>query len=101
MARKSTRKIDRIHQLFGLEPGRTCGECINLVCIQSGRRVRYKCMVYGCTSSEASDWDKSWTACRMFGHEYSGRSVIELQEQDKEPELPLEGQMSLLGDDIC
>lgn len=101
MARKSTRKIDRIHQLFGLEPGRTCGECINLVCIQSGRRVRYKCMVYGCTSSEASDWDKSWPACRMFGHEYSGQAVIELSESHKDMETPLEGQINLLDGDIC
>lgn len=42
-------------------------------------------MVYGLTHSEASNWAKSWPACRMFGHEYSGRSVIELREMYGEP----------------
>lgn len=101
MAIKSERKINRMHQLFGLEPGHACGECVNLVCAQVGHRVRYKCMVYGFTHSEASDWAWSWPACRMFGHEYSGQAVIELSESHKDMETPLEGQINLLDGDIC
>lgn len=92
------RKIAMMHKMFGLEPGHTCGDCVNLACGQFGSRIRYKCMVYGWTHSEASDWAKSWPACRMFGHEYSGRPVIELRETQKEPETPLEGQLDLLGE---
>lgn len=87
-----------MHERFGLELGKTCGACVNLVCGQFGARTRYKCMVYGWTHSEASDWARSWPACRMFGHEYSGRPVIELQKPKKEPETPLEGQLDLLGE---
>lgn len=31
MPKKHTRKIDRMHKLFGLEPDHTCGECVNFV----------------------------------------------------------------------
>lgn len=89
------RKIAKMHQMFGLKPGYTCGDCVNLACGQFGSRIRYKCIVYGWTHSEASDWTKSWPACKMFGHEYIGRPVIELQ---KDPETPMDGQMDLLGE---
>lgn len=100
MPKKHTRKIDRMHKLFDLEPGHTCGECVNFICGQYRSKILRKCMVYGLTHSEASDWAKSWPACKMFGHEYRGRPVIELRETQNEPEMPLEGQLDLLGGDM-
>lgn len=97
MATKQPRKIDRMHALFGIYIGHTCGECCNFVSGQYRSKILRKCMVYGLTHSEASDWAKSWTACKMFDHEYRGRPVIEVNDQKKEPDTPLHGQTDLFG----
>lgn len=91
------KKIALMHRLFGVETGHTCGECINFISLQYRSKILRKCAVYGLTHSEASDWAKRWTACKMFGNEYSGRPVIELRTEKKEPEEPLEGQLDLFG----
>lgn len=96
---KAPRKIDRMHKLFGVEVGHTCGECVNFVQGRYMSKMLRKCAVYGLTNSEASDWAKSWTACKMFGHEYSGRPVIELTAPKKDPDVPLKNQMDLFGGD--
>lgn len=101
MTKKQPRKINRMHALFGVEVGHTCGECCNFVSGQYRSKILRKCMVYGLTHSEASDWAKSWTACKMFGHEYSGRPVIELRTEKHEPEGPLENQLDLFGGETC
>ena len=98
---KTLRKIARMHELFGVEIGHTCGECVNFVSGRYHDRILRKCAAYGLTHSEASDWAKSWTACKMFGHEYNGRPIIELRESRKEPDVPLEGQMDLFGGSLC
>lgn len=97
MATKQLRKIDRMHDMFGVEVGHTCGECVNIVRYCTKNRTFRKCAVYGITMSKASDWSKGWTACKMFGHKYSGRPVIEIATQTKEPDIPLEGQTDLFG----
>ena len=91
------KKIALMHRLFGVETGHTCGECINFISRQYRSKILRKCAVYGLTHSEASDWAKRGTACKMFGNEYSGRPVIELRTEKKEPEEPLEGQLDLFG----
>lgn len=95
---KQLRKIGSMHAMFGVEVGHTCGECCNFVSRQYRSKILRKCRVYGMTHSEASDWAKSWTACKMFGHEYNGRPVIEIIEKKKEPDIPLEGQICILED---
>lgn len=91
------KKIALMHRLFGVETGHVCGECINCISRRYRTKVLRKCAVYGLTHSEASDWAKSWTACKMFWHEYSGRPVIELRKSYPEPGKPLDGQMDLFG----
>lgn len=97
MATKQQRKIDRIHALFGIYIGHTCGECCNFVSGQYRTKILRKCMVYGLTHSEASDWRKCWTACKMFDHEYSGRPVIDLMRTKKDPDEPMKGQIDFWG----
>ena len=93
------RKLALMHHVFGKDEAHTCGECSNFVsgCYR-GRSLR-KCYVYGMTHSEASDWAKSWTACGQFGREYSGNRIIDRVRHNssptREPEQPLEGQISL------
>lgn len=101
MSTKQLRKIDRMHALFGIEVGHTCGECCNFVSGQYRSKILRKCMVYGLSHSEASDWRKFWTACKMFDHEYSGRPVIEIATKVKEPDSPLDGQIGLFQEAEC
>lgn len=61
------KKIALMHRIFGVETGRACGECINFISRRYRTKVLRKCAVYGLTHSEASDWARSWTACKMFG----------------------------------
>lgn len=62
---KGIRKIELMHQQFGRCDGHTCGECSNLTTHCYGRTYQ-KCLVYGESSSEASDWTKRWPACGML-----------------------------------
>lgn len=88
--------IRLMHKYFGTSPSR-CGECSNLSRSCCGRRTLYKCKVYGDTSSEATDWAKSWPACGMFNREYSGPPMmgasVGRSAPQPEPEEPLDGQM--------
>lgn len=94
------RKIDLMHQQFGVFDGHACRECSNLVKGRYHDRILTKCQVYGLTHSEASDWAGRWLACGMFNREYTGCPVIELVQRDrrepKPPEGPLDGQMSMM-----
>lgn len=90
------RKIARMHELFGMDPCHKCGQCSNFVSGRYRSKILRKCRVYGLTHSQASDWAKSWTACGMFGREYSGRNAIELTDRKIAGE-PLDGQIGLPG----
>ena len=90
------KKIKLMHKYFGASKGK-CGECSNLSRSCCGRRTLYKCKVYGDTSSEATDWARSWPACEMLNQEYSGPPMmgasIGRSAPQLEPEEPLDGQM--------
>lgn len=92
---KALRKIELMHRQFGVIEGKTCGQCSNLTEHRYDKLYR-KCKIYGETSSEASDWAKSWTACGLFGKEYSGAQMIRIVTRgkcNKQAELP--GQIGL------
>lgn len=91
-----TKKIDRMHALFGVDEHHKCGECSNFVCGRYRSKILKKCRAYGLTHSQASDWAKRWTACGLFGREYAGRTVIELTDRENLV-VPLEGQIDLFG----
>ena len=95
-----SRKIEAMHERFGVMPGKRCEDCSNL--IQGDYRGIHlrKCTVYGATHSEASDWRKKYVACGMFGKEYNGRPIIELLKcatRKVDKEQPIEGQMTIGG----
>lgn len=92
------RKIDAMHQMFGVLPDKLCENCSNL--IQGdyhGIHLR-KCTVYGATHSEASDWRKKYVACGMYGKEYSGRPIIDILKCSKRDadNIPVDGQMEIM-----
>ena len=60
----NARKIDAMHDLFGIMEGKRCGFCPHLRRIIRDRAY-YKCECYGISSSQATDWAKSWMACGL------------------------------------
>ena len=90
------RKIDAMHERFGVVPDKRCGECSNLISGRYNTRYLSKCVVYGATHSEASDWKKRNMACGMFNKEWNGYPIIRRLTPDKaEPVPEIEGQESL------
>ena len=88
------RKIDLMHKMFGEIPDKKCMDCSNLIYHRMSHKW-YKCTVYGDTSSVASDWKISNTACGMFNKEYDGNPAIHLVQAEKKREMQIEGQISL------
>lgn len=92
----SEQKISRMYKYFGeSQSGKKCKDCSNLIRVERGNHRVSKCLVYGDTFSEASDWKRSHMACGMINHEYDGRPVIRMFESRSKTDEQIEGQMVL------
>ena len=92
----SEQKISRMYRRFGeSQSGKKCKDCSNLIRVERGNHRVSKCLVYGDTFSEASDWKQSHMACGMINHEYDGRPIIEICEPRRKADEQIEGQMVL------
>ena len=91
-----TKKIDKMHELFGVTEGKKCKDCDHLCYYEASKRW-YKCGIYGNTSSEATDWRLSYDACGLWNREVKPMNpIVNLNKgKRKEPEQPMEGQMTL------
>lgn len=92
------KKIDAMHERFGIVPDKRCEDCSNL--IQGRYHTKYlrKCTVYGVTHSEASDWRKKYVACGLFNQEWKGQEMMKVfqwENQKKNQIEPLEGQIGM------
>lgn len=90
------RKIDAMHQAFGVGHD-LCKDCSHFQIHMACSRKVFKCDVYGETSSEASDWRKSYKACGLFNKPWDGISIIEYLKHSpkKKNDLQIDGQLSL------
>lgn len=90
------RKIGRMHKEFGIDPSNKCGECSNCNRQRYRDRNYTKCLVYGDTASEATDWVQKWTACGMFNKPWKGPQMMKVfnSRRDK-PDTQCDGQMKL------
>jgi len=73
LATSGPRKLAYMHMKFGasaqledVEPPRTCGSCRHLHTFEGNTKCYFKCMQYGVSKSEATDWRKKWAACGLF-----------------------------------
>lgn len=90
------RKISQMYQWSGGTDYRhTCYECKNCVKVRRGNRTVYKCMVYGNTDSEASDWKQSYIACKHFDKPPGGVPIVKMCEKKKQVNADIEGQMNI------
>lgn len=97
MKSERLKKIDAMHAQFGVLPDERCENCSNLIKGYCGNTFVRKCVVYGATHSEASDWRKKYVACGMFNKEWNGRRIMDLcrGQPTKETNEPIDGQVSL------
>ena len=95
------KKIDAMHHYYGYDPLESkCEECPHLIHGRYHDRTYYKCTVYGCTHSEATDWRKSYDACGLIDHdfpEHDNRVIDILKHQPIEKEEQLPGQISMFN----
>jgi len=72
LATSNPRKLARMHMKFGaasqrlLEPPLLCGSCRHLHTFEGNTKSYFKCMQYGVSKSEATDWRKKWEACGIW-----------------------------------
>ena len=90
------KNIEIMHSMFGELPEHKCGECSNLV-THTYNRSYNKCLVWGQSCSESSDWRKKWTACGMFCKDYDGTTIKDYVKHSPKAynDVQIEGQMRL------
>lgn len=91
-----TRKIDAMHAYYGTTGGMRCENCEHLV-RNVYNRSYYKCLAYGDSRSEATDWAKSWRACGLWNEPLAVGHVplIKRLRPTKNDAVPVEGQICL------
>ena len=100
--KQKQRKIGRMHGKFGVSRDHKCGECENLVGCDRGSKRVYKCLVYGDSHSESTDWRLSYQACGMFNQKWNGNRMIDVlnaEERGLPEDYECEGQLSLFDED--
>lgn len=90
------KKIEIMHSMFGERPEHKCGECSNLV-THTYNKVYRKCLVWGESCSESSDFRKKWTACGMFCKDYDGTPIKDYVKRSPKAyeDVQIKGQMRL------
>ena len=93
----SAKRIQKMHRFYGASSGKKCGGCCNLYTwYVRGKRIIYKCGLYGMTHSEATDWRKKYPACGMHGELLDSLAGFIPVFMRKEAD-PLDGQLSLMS----
>lgn len=92
------RKIEAMHENYGTIQCLRCKDCINFIHYQANR-VRFKCLAYGDSNSEATDWRAGHEACGLFNIKFDAgknRPLIETLKGKRDVDFePMENQMSL------
>ena len=96
------KNIDCMHKLFSVDEKHRCKECINLRRLYTKSKRYYKCICYGISGSEATDWRQKWVACGLYNKDYDGVPVIEIKKHMLRPkqDTQIEGQISLFDGDL-
>lgn len=99
----TARKIEAMHQHYGINPNEICRDCCNLICHDwgKGHKRYYKCLMYADSASTSSDWRVHNQACGKFDIPFDELRHIPLMDQlthaPKEvDDKPIRGQVSML-----
>ena len=61
----TARKIEAMHAMYGIEPGKKCKDCCNFGSYTQSR-TWYKCAAYGDSHGASTDWAGRYMACGLF-----------------------------------
>lgn len=91
------RKIDAMHHYYGFGVGR-CEDCPHFI-RHGWDKMYYKCLVYGISNAESTDWRKSWQACGLIDKPFPGGDtrVVDRITAAREEEKPIDGQLDMFG----
>lgn len=91
----TARKIDAMHEYYGYGSGR-CENCPHFR-KKTYDRNYYKCIVYGDSNSEATDWRRGYTACGLINNPFpeGDTRIVKLVSGQKKYEEPCPGQISM------
>ena len=99
---KSERKIGFMHSIFGCDTeNRKCKDCMHFTRQWRGRRLVRKCDVYGESSSSATDWNASFSACGCFNRKTDEENLYLRNSKyaSKNGIVTLKGQVEIKG--VC
>lgn len=93
------RKIDAMYESYGCIPTEYCKTCCNLLKGNHHGNTYNKCIAYGLSHSEATDWRISNKACGIYNKPFDGnqRTMLEqlkIAPKGKQAEEVMEGQLS-------
>lgn len=93
------RKLAAMHKEHGRAYGYKCVDCPWLSRVQGHTKGYYKCAAYGRSSSEATDWAKSWDACGLIDKSIDGLTpmVERLKHEKRFVDKPIKGQLDMFG----
>lgn len=95
----NVRKINAMHSKYGMKSGCFCRDCDNLIAGYYHDKKYKKCLWYGASHSEATDWAFSYTACGKFNIPFDESRHIPLMQTLKHEHIPesrpINGQISL------
>ena len=89
------RKIDAMHHYYGYGSGK-CANCPHFSETIWDRKY-FKCLVYGASRSEATDWRKGYPACGLIDKPFPDDEtrIVDRIVRAKEIEQPLPGQCTI------
>lgn len=97
----ASRKIDAMHEAYGCIPNQYCKTCCNLLKGDWHGRAYNKCVAYGLSHSEATDWKISNRACGLYNKEFDEKQSTMLDRIKRTPKCKqqsdeiMEGQLSI------
>ena len=99
----SNRKIRAMHSEYGIKIGFLCKDCENLL-VGNWRGKKYKkCLWYGLSHSEATDWAFYYIACGKYGIPFDENNNLplmgKLKREPKAEESPIDGQIIMFEEE--
>lgn len=95
------KKIAAMHKTYGRGWGYKCSDCPWLHKTRDGKKVLYKCVAYGESSSAASDWVKKWEACGLINKSLPNITMVRrLKNAAKPTDEPIKGQLDMFGGEV-
>ena len=87
--------ISKMHEIHGRSDSR-CGDCCNLETYRYRGRTYRKCIAYGVSHSDATDWRLKYMACGLFGKPFEGTEFRAVKEvADNRTNKIIDGQICL------